>query len=91
MWYVSDKGEDVPECGKTNDRPCMRLEQILNRCCTDGAPQAELRIVTDKSVTIDRQVLVRNTCSNLPYLMPLVSMQQFSFGLVCLFLSREVI
>ena len=64
-WYVMEKGLDYEGCGKSPDSPCeslLYLLQQVNR--THLSPHKELRIVTDKSLTIDKQAAVSTIICN---------------------------
>ena len=58
-WYVLKRGRDKDGCGRTPGSPCLSLPYLLqqeNR--THLPPSTELRIATDKSLTIDQQAAV---------------------------------
>ncbi len=57
VWYLSDSGQDNTECGKTEGTSCMSIRHIFHICCGNG-PNVGLSVITNMSVTIDREVLV---------------------------------
>ena len=53
-WYVMEKGRDKDGCGRSLQFPCNTLLYLLQQI----PPGKELRILTDKSLTIDQEAAV---------------------------------
>ena len=58
-WYVLERGRDKDGCGRTPGSACLTLPYLLQQVNrTHLPPSTELRIATDKSLTIDQQAAV---------------------------------
>ena len=58
-WYVMDRGRDKDGCGRSPDSSCETLLYLLQQANrTHLPPDKELRIVTDKSLTMDERTAV---------------------------------
>ena len=61
LFYLTPDGEDVSNCGKTEEMACKTLDQILGiyYSGSSSAPQNGLEIITSKPlITVDKKLMV---------------------------------
>ena len=56
-YHISSNGGDESMCGGTTDTACRTLEHVLSLYYTSS--QSRLEIITSKSLTIDKHLIVR--------------------------------
>ena len=56
-WFLSDGGVNDETCGQTMKKPCLTINWLLERFHSE-THSVSLRLITDKSFTIDKTTLV---------------------------------